>query len=57
MSKYNDWILQQEVEFIKEICGDKWPTDKFKDYNFKSITLEELEQLDNKYINKESETL
>ncbi len=44
-------MIQQDIEFIQEVCGDRVPCEKFKDYRFKSITLEELEQLDNKYIN------
>lgn len=55
MSKYRDWMLKQDLEFIKEVCGDVGPDDKFKDYKFRSITLEELKELDDKFINCVSE--
>ncbi len=55
MSKYSDWMIQQDNDFIREVCGDIVPCEKFKDYNFKRVTLEELEQLDNKYINGDAE--
>ncbi len=57
MSKYPAWICTQDEEFIKEIHGDKQIPQRFKDHEFKAITLEELEQLDNKYILKPSETV
>lgn len=43
--------MQQDPEFIHEVCGNRVPCEKFKDYNFKRITLEELKQLDDKFIN------
>ncbi len=55
VSKYLDWMVKQDPEFIYEICGILPIKDKFKDYRFRSITLEELQQLDEKYINCESE--
>jgi hypothetical protein len=56
MSRYKDWMLQQAPEFIAEVCGDSSPLEKFKDIKFKSITLEELMQLDTKYILSQSVT-
>ncbi len=47
--------MQQDPEFIYEVCGILPIKDKFKDYRFRSITLEELEQLDNKYIHGDAE--
>ena len=55
MSKYLDWMIKQDPEFIYEVCGILPVKDKFKDHRFRSITLEELEQLDEKYINGDTE--
>lgn len=48
-------MIQQEQEFINEVCGDRVPCEKFKDYRFVRVTLEELKQLDDKYIIKPTE--
>jgi hypothetical protein len=56
MSKYLSWILQQDREFITEVCGAHIPSAKFKDYNFSTVTLAELQQLDAKYILSQSVT-
>lgn len=50
MSKYLEWVNSQPEEFRKEICGNHEPSNKFKDYNFRSIYLDELEKLDKQYI-------
>jgi hypothetical protein len=51
VSKYKDWMLQQEVSFIEEICKDRDIPNTFKDFGYRDITLEELKALDNKFIN------
>ncbi len=48
-------MIQQELEFITEVCGDRVPCEKFKDYQFRSITLEELKELDDRFINGDTE--
>ena len=50
MSRYSDWLVQQDTQFITEVCMSHPIPNKFKDLNYKSITLEELENLDNMYI-------
>lgn len=51
MSKYKDWITTQDSEFIKEVHGDNEIPNVFKDYfNKIDCSLDDLEQLDNKYI-------
>jgi hypothetical protein len=55
MNKYLNWIIQQDLEFQKEVLKHFEPNSKFKDHNFKPVTLDELEQLDDKYINGDTE--
>jgi len=55
MSDYKTWLGRQDKEFIDEVCkGNKIP-DKFKDYGHAPINLEQLKELDKKYINLEGE--
>jgi hypothetical protein len=55
MTRYKDWIVQQDKDFIDEVCcGNKIP-DKFKDYGYRDITLEELKILDAKFIANDPE--
>ncbi len=56
MSKYKDWLSQQDSLFVTEVCRTHEIPKKFKDYGTKPISLAELKQLDEKYINCESET-
>lgn len=53
-SRYKDWMEQQSLEFIKEVEPDLIISDKFKQRR-PPITLEELEQLDNKFIHNNPE--
>ncbi len=50
-SRYKNWMEQQSLEFITEVHSGLTIPDKFKDHNYRPITLQELEQLDNKFIN------
>ena len=56
MSEYIEWITQQDPLFITEICGKQQPQKRFKDYNIKKISLNELQELDKKFILGLSET-
>lgn len=50
--KYKEWLLKQDEDFIKEVHGDSDIPAVFKDYNNKKeISLKELQELDDKYIN------
>lgn len=54
MTKYKEWMVLQDPEFIKLIHGDFEIPNVFKDnFNDKEISLDELEQLDNRYITPE----
>ena len=55
MSKYQDWLLKQEQEFIKLIHKDKIP-DNYRNEDIEGISLEDLEKLDNQFINNEKDT-
>ncbi len=57
MGEYNEWMCAQDRDFMVLICGPHLPGPNFKDYKFKPITLEELQELDEQHIFKESETL
>lgn len=46
---YKEWILQQDLGFIKEVFGNNSCT-KFKNREYKSCSLEELDKLDDKFI-------
>lgn len=59
MSKFDMWLREQDEKFQKEILTDKFHTrfansehklEKFMDYGNSLVSLEELEQLDNKHI-------
>lgn len=54
MSRYKDWMEQQSLEFIKEIHPTCNIPNKFK-LERPSITLKELEELDNKFIHNNPE--
>jgi hypothetical protein len=49
MTEYEQWLSEQPKEFQREILGNHEVTEKFKDYNFKSISLQQLRELDDKY--------
>ncbi len=50
MTEYEQWLNEQPKEFQREILGtNEVVTEKFKDYNFQSISLKQLRELDNKY--------
>lgn len=51
LSKYQEWMAQQPEEFIKETHAGAIPLNFCDEKNLKGISLEELEQLDNKFIN------
>lgn len=52
MNKYYiEFIQEQTEEFITEIHGTQKDITTFKSRVMKTCTLEELEQLDNKFIN------
>jgi hypothetical protein len=50
MSKFNVWMKKQSVDFIKEIYPDMQIPTVFRN-TAKPITLKQLEELDNKFIN------
>ena len=50
MSKFSDWMKRQPVDFIKEVYPDLKIPEKFRGSKG-PITLKELAQLDNKFIN------
>ncbi len=50
MSRYTEWLAEQDELFINEICIGKEPQQRFKDYNKRPITLEELKKLDEEFI-------
>lgn len=47
---YSDWINKQDKEFIKEVHSNG-PRESLKEAVYKPCTLEQLKQLDNKFIN------
>jgi len=49
MTEYEQWLSEQPKEFQEEILGNNAIPEKHRDYNFKSITLQQLRELDNKY--------
>ena len=49
-SKFKDWMSTQPIDFIREIYPDLKIPEKFKQET-RSITLKELIELDNKFIN------
>ena len=51
MNDYIEFIEQQTPEFIQEIHGDNKNITRFKSRVMKTCTLEELEKLDNEFIN------
>lgn len=51
VTKYKKWISSQDSDFIKEVHGENELPDYFKDHNPKDITLEELRELDDRFIN------
>lgn len=53
--KYREWMLKQSKEFIKFVCGDNTPGNKYIDYKLPAITLKQLEILDERFINGEAE--
>lgn len=53
--KFKSWLLNQDKSFIDEVCRGKEPPDHYKDYGYSGITLEQLKELDSKFIfNSES---
>lgn len=50
MSIYKDWLLKQEQEFIKLIHKNDIP-DNYRNEDIEGISLEDLEKLDNQFIN------
>jgi hypothetical protein len=52
-SKYKTWLETQSTEFIHEVCGKHPIPDKFIDYGYSPITLEELKKLDEQHTNPE----
>lgn len=55
ITKYMNWITQQDLQFILEVHPDKNVPCTFKDgnNNNSNFTLQDLMELDNKYINPE----
>ncbi len=57
MFSYSEWLLTQPEAFQDELLGSqgenfrngKYVVTKFEDLNYGAISLEELEELDNKY--------
>lgn len=54
ISKYQKWILEQDKDFISLIHKKKIPR-IFKDDDYIGVSLEELEELDNRFINNSPE--
>lgn len=50
MTKYQQWIKEQDKEFIKLVHPVFIPLE-FKDQILSGISIEELEELDNRFIN------
>ena len=48
-TKWLDWITTQPADVQQEILRGIPATPSFKDFGDKGISLEELEELDNKY--------
>jgi len=54
MTKYQDWMSKQDPEFIREVHKNGVIPIQFKDdRRDEEISLEQLAELDNKYINPE----
>lgn len=51
MTEYQKWLSEQTKEFQREILGKNEIDEKFKDHNFKAISLDQLRELDDKYNN------
>lgn len=49
-SKYQQFMIDQGIEFIKEIHPDQNIPEIYKNEDQEGISLEDLERLDNKYI-------
>ena len=47
-TKYEEWYSKQSKEFKKELTNGVI-TKKYEDHNFRTITLEELKELDKKF--------
>lgn len=50
-SNYLDFILRQEKEFVKLVHGTSAPQKNFKDNCFCELSIDELQKLDEKFIN------
>lgn len=53
MSVYSEWMKQQDIAFIQEIHAGKIPEQFKDDKGDTEITLLQLAELDEKYINPE----
>jgi hypothetical protein len=49
MTEYELWMREQPEEFQREILGSKEIEPEFKDNNFRSVSLKQLRELDDKY--------
>jgi hypothetical protein len=56
MTNYQKWMSGLDKEFITFIHGNKEIPKQFKDLTFVPVTLKELKQLDNRFINDDSES-
>lgn len=50
MTKYQEWITAQSAEFIKTVHKKEIPA-KYMQEDWNGITLEQLAELDDKFIN------